>query len=55
VRKALKTRNWEEGLRLAREWEKEGIREKSVSVNDACDRFIGYQTSRNLRASSLSK
>jgi len=56
VRTSLKTRNWEVGQERLREMEMSG-RERAIgiSVEDACDRFMDYQRSRNLRASSLAK
>ena len=54
IRRSLKTVNWETAGQMVRELEQEA-RPISVSVVEACDRFMEYQAGRNLRASSLAK
>src|SRR5712671_1187582 len=54
--KTLKTRNWEIGQRIAREWEQVS-EEKALgfSLSEACDRFYSDCMARRLSNASLRK
>lgn len=53
VRQSLDMRNWDAAQRLIRDWEIEG--EKTVTVNDAAERFIADRESARLSAAMLGK
>ena len=55
VRKALSTRNWEAGQRIIREWERDGVEAATMTIDEACDRFMDSLRSRNLRPTSIAK
>jgi integrase len=54
IRKSLDLRNWEAAVRLVREWEIYAP-EKTLSVSDACDKFIADAKARKLREGSILK
>lgn len=54
VRRSLDLSNWEAAVRLIREWEISKP-EKTVSMADACDRFLADAKARKLREGSILK
>ena len=54
VRRSLDLSNWEAAVRLVREWEVSKP-EKTVSMSDACDRFLADAKARKLREGSILK
>src|SRR6516164_1617369 len=58
MRKSLRLRDWQRAQDLVRQWEADGkLNEKpaSLTVKEACDKFIADAEARNLREPSLYK
>lgn len=53
IRKSIKSRSWEAGLKIISELEMAG--QEIPTIKEACDRFIEYQTSRDLSPDTLRK
>lgn len=54
VRRSLDLTNWEAAVRLIREWEISKP-EKTVSMSDACNKFVADAKARKLREGSILK
>jgi integrase/recombinase XerD len=54
VRKSLGLQNWEAAVKLIREWELHAPH-STVTITEACDRFIADAKARNLREGSILK
>jgi len=54
AQKSLDLTNWEAANRLINQWEIHGMR-KSVTLNEACDRWVADYVARNLKPESLKK
>jgi integrase/recombinase XerD len=55
LRLSLNTVSWERATRMVREWELSGSKAESVSVSEACEKFIAFCEAKHLSPTTLKK